>query len=61
MWREVVEPDRPQMTTKHGTEKVQEHRDKIITFITFPFHSNNDYVNKPQYYVTCSLPVLLYQ
>jgi len=56
-----VEPDRPQMTTKHGTEKVQEHRDKIITFITFPFHSNNDYVNKPQYYVTCSLPVLLYQ
>jgi hypothetical protein len=48
MWKNMVEPDRPQMTIQYGTENVQfnviqTHTQNIEYF--FLFHGQNGYAN----------------
>ena len=63
MWKNVVEPDRPQMTIWHMriarwiAKATNSHSEYVIP--TGP-HGNNGCRNAPQCYVICILSVSLY-
>jgi hypothetical protein len=39
MWKNMVQPDRPQMTIKYSTEKMQQYRHTILIFNTYCFYT----------------------
>ena len=62
MWRNMVEPERPQMTIQQGVsnlrtgEATNTHSEYVILLL---LHGNNGYPNPPHCYITRTLPVLL--
>jgi hypothetical protein len=60
-WKNIVEPDRPQMAVGacalHAEQiRLQTHTQNIYLLL---FHCNNSYANAPHFYDMRSLPVLL--
>jgi hypothetical protein len=61
MWKNIVEPDRPQTTVwcMHIVcwilKPTNTHSEYVILKV---FHCNNGWRNMPQCYITCTLPVL---